>query len=555
MSTTNPDAGVDVDTIRDVMAQYAPSTGSDRYARFIADLLGLKRTYVQDHILAALHEHEQVVVSAANGVGKSYIAAAGGVAALHCNPDTIVNVTAGTSGTLKTNIWKPARSLYRDSPLPEMFGGRTMDGDREIRTGLDDEWFFECVSPRYPDDLQGPHNDHVIYIVEEADKPGVTSDHIEAVRSTATDADDRILVISNPPEGPGNVVHELIENDEWHHLQFPTWDCHNVRLERGLEDGEEIGGLATAHKLEKDWREYHNEPWPGLEQAIRWSDPWLDTSPEERSAALPEDRTQLPNDDFREDLHSLWYRRRVGVIPPESAGAFGPYKANTAKQAYTDPAATNYFGSADTTNRPLGTGIDVAGPGSDRTVAITYFRNGDFEVRYTTQDADYPAQETALMHDSRLGGDRYHPVAVDASGEGSGLASYLDDRLPDVHRFGSDKKPLTEGTDDDNPYGLVNYASQRAEALAALGDVLPDATYIDSDLREELVIGGRTIEYGTKTIDSRGENGAEVVTVNSKEAVEDRLGRSPDFLDAAAQAVWAAECTPDALKASDVVVL
>ncbi|QLH77463.1 hypothetical protein HZS55_09210 [Halosimplex rubrum] len=536
-TTTSSDAGVDVDTIREVMAQYAPSTGPERYARFIEDLLSLQRTYVQDHILATLHEHEQVVVSAANGVGKSYIAAAGGIAALHCNPDTIVNVTAGTSGTLKTNIWKPARSLYRDSPLPEMFGGRTMDGDREIRTGLDDEWFFECVSPRYPDDLQGPHNDHVIYIIEEADKPGVTDDHIEAVRSTGTDADDRILVISNPPDDSGNVVHRLIENDEWHHLQFPTWDCHNVRLARGLEDGDEIGGLATVHKLRKDWREYHDEEWPGLEQAIRWSDPWLGAAPEERSAVLPDDRTQLPNDDFREDLHSLWYRRRCGIVPPGGASTFRPYDAGTAKSAYQPSIETQRA-------KPVGSGIDVA-RASDRTILVTLWTNGALTVRYKATSTDYPTQETELMADRRLGNDPTHPVAVDAVGEGSGLADYLDDRLPNLHRFGSDKKPLTDGTDDDNPFGLINYKSQRAEGLAALGDALDSAlAYQSSDLREELVTGARTIQFDTQTLDSRGEHGAEVVTVNSKDEVTERLGHSPDLLDAALMAVWARDCTP-----------
>lgn len=548
MSTTsNSDGDVDVDTIREVMAQYAPSTGPDRYARFIEELLDLQRTYVQDRILAALHEHDQVVVSAANGVGKSYIAAAGGIAALHCNPDTIVNVTAGTSGTLKTNIWKPARSLYRDSPLPAMFGGRTMDGDREIRTGLDDEWFFECVSPRYPDDLQGPHNDHVIYIIEEADKPGVTGDHIEAVRSTGTDADDRILVISNPPDNSANIVHQLIENDEWHHLQFPTWDCHNVRLERGLEEGEEIGGLATTYKLKKDWREYHDEPWPGLEQAIRWSDPWLGADPEDRSAVLPSDLSELPNDEFRTDLHSLWYRRRCGIVPTDTASTHRPYDADAAKGAH-DPTISAGRGY------PIGSGIDVA-RSSDRTVLVTLWSTGHWTVRYTTRGTDYPTQENELMADSRLGGDRHHPVAIDAVGEGSGLADYLDDRLPDLYRFGSDKKPLTDGTGDENPFGLVNYKSQRAEALVAVGRKLSDdLTYGDGDLREELVAGARSIEFSTRTLDNRGKNGAEVVTVNSKDAVKERLGRSPDMLDAAMMAVWAAECTPDGFSADNAVV-
>jgi len=541
----------------EVFPRYAKSTGPDRYARFVNEVLGLRRTYVQDKILAALDEHKQVIVDAANGVGKSYIAAAGGIAALHCNPDCIVNVTAGNSTTLKTNIWKPARSMYRDSILPDVFGGRTLDGSREIRTGLHDEWFFECVSPRYPGDLEGPHNDHVIYIVEEANKPGVTEEHIEAVRSTATDDNDRVLVISNPPKDEANIVCELMESEEWHTLRFSSWDSHNVRVDRDLEDGEKISGLADTSKLVDDWNEYHNEPWPGLERVIEISSPYLapDGTPvvDPQRAETGPDGDPVENPAFRKDLHKRWYRRRAGVIPPESASVYRPYQADEAKAAYVDPRATNRFPDTATTY-PVGTGIDVAGPGSDRTVMVTLFRNGDLAVRYTAADTDYPEQEQELMHDSRLGGDRSHPVAVDATGEGSGLAGYLDDRLPELYRFGSEKNPLTDGTDDDNPYGLVNYANQRTEALAALGKAMPEIRFTDSDLREELVIGSRAIEFETKTIKSRGENGAKVAVANSKDAIKDRLGRSPDFLDAAAQAVWAAWCTPDGISADNAVV-
>lgn len=561
MSTTSELPSDPAQFASEVFPRYAKSTGPDRYARFVNEILGLQRTYVQDKILAALHEHKQVIVDAANGVGKSYIAASGGVAALYCNPDCIVNVTAGNSGTLKTNIWKPARSLYRDSILPDVFGGRTLDGSREIRSGLDDEWFFECVSPRYPGDLEGPHNDHVIYIVEEANKPGVTGEHIEAVRSTATDDNDRALVISNPPQDEANIVYELMESDEWHTLRFSSWDSHNVRVDRGLEDAEKIAGLADTSKLVDDWNEYHNEPWPGLERVIEISSPYLqeDGTPvvDPQRAAIAPSGDPVENSEFREDLDERWYRRRAGVIPPESASVYRPYQAEEAKAAYVDERATNYFAAAGSTY-PVGTGIDVAGPGSDRTIMATLYRNGDVAIRYTAASTDYPEQEQELMHDSRLGGDRTHPVAVDANGEGSGLAGYLADRLPDLYRFGSDKNPLVpkDGNERsyDGDFGKLNYKNQRTEALAALGKAMPELTYVDSDLREELVIAARSIEFQTTTVKSRGKNGAEVAVANSKEAIKDRLGHSPDYLDAVMMAVWARDCTPQGITADDAIV-
>ncbi|WP_284008051.1 hypothetical protein [Haloarcula pelagica] len=514
----------------EVFPRYAKSTGPDRYARFIEEVLDLQRTYVQDRILAALHEHDQVVVAAANGVGKSYIAAAGGVAALHCNPDTIVNVTAGTSGTLKTNIWKPARSLYRGSILPELFGGRTMDGDREIRTGLDDEWFFECVSPRYPDDLEGPHNDHVIYIIEEADKPGVTDEHIDSVRSTATDADDRILVIANPPDGSGNVVSKLIQNDQWHHLQFPTWDCHNVRVERGLEEGNEIGGLATAYKLKQDWREYHDEPWPGLEQAIEWSDPWLGADLADRSAVLPDDRSELPNDAFREDLHSLWYRRRCGIVPPGGASVLRPIEPGDVRAAYDrQPGQVR--------ETPQAVGIDVART-TDNTVMLGV-HDLELRVHYAEQGDNHEEQKPDVV-----GGTDTTPglaewpapdVAVD-KGYAPGFHDYVNDRCPNVVGFQNGTKPVA-GT---------RWYDKWAEALHHLGEFLEAGGSIASQqLRKEALAAARVVQYEERTLDSRGKNGAEVYQATSKDAIKDELGHSPDYLDAALMAVWRDRADPD----------
>lgn len=486
--------------VAEVFPRYAKSTGNDRYSRFIAEVLQLQRTHVQDQILQSLHEHKQTVVVAANGVGKSYIAAAGGLAALYCNPDTIVNVTAGNQSTLKTNIWKPARSLFRDSPLHTILPGRTLDGTREIQTGLDDEWFFECVSPRYPDDLEGPHNDHVIYIVEEADKPGVTAEHIESVRSTATDDNDRALVIANPPRDGSNVVAQLMESEEWHTLQFPSWESHNVRVDRGLEDGPKIPGLADTSKLEDDWREYHTDPWPGLDQAIAWTDP--------------------ASEEFRDDLDSRWYRRRGGVMPPADAETWRPFSVADVRAAWSR--------SVDLEREtPRAVGIDVARSG-DQTVAYG-LHNDTLRNYYAEQGTNHVDQRYAI---SDLLNQWPEPdVAIDAIGEGSSLADELDARHPNITRFANDSVAAEETT----------YRNKWTEGLHLIGQWLRDGGVIeDRTLREELLAAARTIEFSERHLASRGRDGANVIEATSKSDIKDRLGRSPDHLDAALMAVWIA---------------
>ena len=505
--------------------------GPDQFANWVHDKLPVRLSAAQQRILRGVAEHKRVVVIGANGPGKSYAAACLAEAFLHSRRPSTVLATSGTYGKLKRTLCRPIQSLQHHDDLEHPLPGRYKHNPPRIDTG-DPEWFFEASRPKDAGELEGTHSRHLLAITEEADKDAVDAEVIESVDSCRTDANDRHLVIANPPRDEGNVVYDLMESDSWATVRVPTWESRNVLVDAGEHDGPKIPGLLDLSEVITSWETWNGEPWPGLEAA---------KTAHER----------------RDDLDERWYRRRAGVMPPETASVARPFHASDAKAAHIDRAATNYFGAATRSTRPLGTGLDVAGPGSDRTVAVTYYRNGDLDVRYTERSAAYPEQEQALMADDRLGGDRTHPVAVDAAGEGSGLADYLDDRLSDVYRFSSSKTPLTDGTDSDNPYGATNYESQRGEALAALGDVLAsgEVRYVDTDLREELVIGGRTIEYGTRTLASRGENGAEVVTVNSKDAVAERLGHSPDYLDAAAQAVWARACTPDELDASDVVVL
>ncbi len=223
---------------------YKPGTGSDRYARFVEDWLGLERTDVFDQIAASLEQNRQTLIVGGNGLGKSYAASALGIASLYCNPNTVVPITAGNGDTLKNSIWKPIKSLWRNAQLP----GDYKDNDRSLHTGFDDEWFLECHSPKHPEDLEGDHNANVIYIIEEAEKPGVTSEHIDSARSTLAEG-DHIVVICNPPTDESNVVYELEQRDSWNVLRFPTWESRNARVDRGLTDKSKIGGLSGVGKM------------------------------------------------------------------------------------------------------------------------------------------------------------------------------------------------------------------------------------------------------------------------------------------------------------------
>jgi hypothetical protein len=472
---------VDADQLAELLGHYRPGTSDDRYARFVRDVLELRTPALQEEILTALNNNRRVCVVAANGVGKSYIAAAASLATLYTNAHTTVNITSGSYGQLDDTIWKPIKKLHRQSGLP----GRTLDNTREVRTTFAEEWYAKCLSPQYPGDLEGRHNENMVYIVEEADKPGVTHEHIDSAESTLTDEGDRMLVIANPPVDETNVVSDLMDSEKWHTLQYASWESHNVQ-----HPDDRIEGLVDKSELRENWEEWNAEAWPGLDDAI----------------SQTADRT---------DLDKRWYRRRAGRIPPEASETWRPFAPKDVEAAYnraSDGGDCESFA------------IDVARSG-DNTVGTG--KHGDeLRVHYARQGNNHVAQKEELT--DTLYGLSSPEICVDAVGEGSGLADELSDRFASVERYSNGMKPRQES----------EYYDAWAEALAAFGEFLDSGgSFSDRHIYKEAMAAARTVEFSTKALTSRG---GDVIQATSKSEIKDRLGHSPDYLDSAIMAVWLA---------------
>lgn len=495
---------------------YRPGTSDLRYAKFAEDWLNLERTKVFDAIAQSLNTHNQTLVIGGNGLGKSYGTSALAIAALYCNPDTVVPVTAGNGDTVKNSIWKNIKSLWRNSKLP----GRYKDSDWSLQTGFDDKWFLECYSPGDAEDLEGDHNNNVIYIVEEAEKPGVTPQHIDSARSTLAE-DDHMLVLANPPLDDTNVVSQLEGRDSWNVLRFPTWESRNARVDRGLSNAGKIGGLSGVGKMQSDWQEYHDEPWPGVKAAIRVSSPYLTESGEPTVREREADRE---NPEFREDLHENWYKRRVGISPPDASDKWRPWSLGDVEHAYQRD-----IGRVRETPEALG--VDVADK-VDTTKAIGLHDQAAV-VEYDSQ-SNLPVQERELTQLVREWPDM--DGRVDAIGRGAQLAQALDTRFQGFHEFGANEVP----TDDE-------YRDKWAHGLALVGEWLRSGgSFDDSDLYEQLKVGARVLEFNRNHLRSRGK----VIEATSKEVLKDELGYSPDTLDALVMALYARETDSSSGKAN-----
>ena len=486
------------DDAAQLLADLSESDTPDRYERFATELLGIRLTDQQRRILRALATEQRTVVMSGNGPGKSFGVAIGKLAFLVLNRNATVLGTSGSYSQFVDAVWRPFKQLH--GRLSEQLGmdlGTPTDGGQPTLE-LDTDWFAKVVSPRDPGDLEGRHGAAVLVVIEEADKAYISDEHFGSAGSSITDANDRMLAICNPPRDESNAVYERLESGRWNTIQFSTLESHNVRIDAGELDADPIPGVTDLDTIRQDWETWVGDDWPGIDQARRWSDP---DSP-----------------DFREDLDERWYRRRAGVIPPVAAAAHRPIERADVQAAWERNPDT-------LTDDPQASAVDVARSGADDTVAASV-RGKYLPIRYEEAGDTHTAQRDDLT--AEFGDDADHPIAVDALGEGSGLADMLEERFPEVIRFGAGNEPADKRA----------YYSCWEEGLDLLGDWLADGGAIDDrKLYEELLVITRAVEFEERHYASRG---TEVLKATASKAdVKDRLGRSPDRADAAYMAVWA----------------
>lgn len=518
------------------------TSGKDRYSRFAEDYLDLRLAAAQEKILETVAENQRTLVWGANGPGKSYITAALKLGFLYTNPDSIVLGTSGSYQQYEDTMWKPLDDMHQKAQEKYGLPGKTKGGNRPS-LNLDKEWYAKIVSPKSPGELEGRHGSDVLVVIDEADKKYVTEEHFSSAGSSITDLNDKMVVICNPPEDEANVVHRKKENDDrWTVVEISAFDSHNAKVDAGIINDSHIPGLVDLLTIASDWEAWNNRPWP-LAQENYPGEEWpgmaviqnrIDSGQLDRSKALdwiaPGYKVAKEAHLRYDTLHRDWYIRRAGIIPPTGAASHRPIQPEHVDGAWQRSTPTMASAS------PRTVGIDVARSGDD-TVMIGE-HNGELRVHYDEQGANHQIQQEEIVEGTTFTpGLKDWPapeIAVD-KGYAPGFHDYINERVPNVIDFQNGTKPV-EGT---------RWYDKWAEALFHLGQWLEDGGVInDQDLREELSVAARVVEFEERTLQSRGQNGAEVYQATSKEDIKDELGYSPDRLDAALMAVWRLRVNP-----------
>lgn len=497
-------------------------TGRDRYIEWIKDYLGIELTEIQKEIVYAIQDNQRTVIVSGNGVGKTYTLACFSLAYLFLNYPTAVLATSGTYQKLRRTYCRPVENLHQNpnAPLPGRYLRSSpprivIDGEPEV--------FWEAASASDSGELEGVHSKYTLAIVEEADKSSVGEGIFESLSSLLTDSNDKLVAVANPPKDETNIIYDKMHDDRWHTVQPSSFDSHNVQVEMNHpdpyardEDGEIVISDVTGNRklkpevqeqmipemvslsqIREDWVGYNQEDWPGAEDAM--------------------------NSAERDDLDVRWYRQRLGVIPPSQAEVLRPFNPDTVEEAWDRDSEV-------VPETPAGLGWDVArgaGESADYN-AMVGVRNNLLDVLDYWRIGDHVENERHVRE--LMDEDRWNcPLLIDAVGVGSESADRVKRWYPNSERYNASATAVDEET----------YANRWTEGLVALGDFLRDGGVIDNRrLREELMAAARTVSLGERY---HAATDTTRYVASSKREIQERLGRSPDVLDAAIMAATVAE--------------
>ena len=491
--------------------------GDDRYIRFAEEILDETPTEQQREIMRAVAKYQRVLIMTANAIGKSYSTAMIKLAFICSNMDSTTLGTSGSYSQYVDGVWRPLDEMHQRAQRNHDVPGEILSGQQQPRLEISSNWYAKVVSPRDPGDLEGRHGT-VLVVIEEADKEYITDEHFDSAGSSISGPSDRMIAVCNPPKNEANSLYRRIQSDRWHVVQLSALESHNVKVETGEIDGEIISGVIQLDTIKGDWEEWNGEPWPGLSEARKVSAPYIDSDGEYVISSIEKEGYE-ENPDFRQDLDQRWYRRRVGIIPPDKSAVYRPFNVDDVDRAYQPHAP-------ETVRNPAAAALDVARKGGDVNVLCEHFVDSlDIPVSWKGTDHVKGRERYIEPNLSRYKGMDF---SVDAAGEGSGLADEIVDRHGKAYtiRWAANKNAIDEDM-------FKNYWT---EGLYHLGKFLKRGGIIrDKELRDQLIAAARTIQFSEKYYANR-EN--EVLVATPKEAVKEEYGQSPDHLDAAVMACW-----------------
>lgn len=167
--------------------------------------------------LVDLAENPKVAIKSGQGVGKTSLEAVALLWFLCCYPYPRIVATAPTKQQLHDVLWSEVSKWMNKSPLLSKILKWTKT--YIYMAGNEKRWFAVARTATKPENMQGFHEDNMLFIVDEAS--GVADSIMEAVLGTLSGENNKLLMCGNPTRTSGTFF-DAFNSDR------AIYKCHTV---------------------------------------------------------------------------------------------------------------------------------------------------------------------------------------------------------------------------------------------------------------------------------------------------------------------------------------
>ena len=166
---------------------------------FAREVLRFEPDEWQKIALMDLAANPKVAIKSGQGVGKTGLEAVALLWFLCCYPYARVVATAPTRQQLNDVLWSEISKWMNKSPLLSKILKWTKT--YIYMAGNEKRWFAVARTATQPENMQGFHEDHMLFIVDEAS--GVADPIMEAILGTLSGKNNKLLMCGNPTRASG----------------------------------------------------------------------------------------------------------------------------------------------------------------------------------------------------------------------------------------------------------------------------------------------------------------------------------------------------------------
>lgn len=211
--------------------------------QFAIDMFQFDADEWQKGMFDDIVHHPKVAVKSGQGVGKTAGTAIVALWFLSCFPNSRVVATAPTGHQLHDVLWSEIAKWQARSPILSEILKWTKT--YVYVKGMEKRWFAVARTSTKPENMQGFHEDNMLFIVDEAS--GVANAIIEAILGTLSGENNKLVMLGNPTKTSG-VFYDCftVDRDLWatrtvSSLDSPRTNKENIRaLMRKYGEGSNV---------------------------------------------------------------------------------------------------------------------------------------------------------------------------------------------------------------------------------------------------------------------------------------------------------------------------